>query len=127
MPVFSCPPHLPYTHKCMHAHTHFYCILCHLIQTYSNAGVDVCPHSSMYHPGDTALSHSLFYQKSRLNNQCEHGFRQSLRGNRGGGFLSTHLLLRVILGQGLWLRLHRRAGVQNIMIKAWKHTPECSN
>lgn len=80
VPVFSCPPHLSHTHT-SHILT---------LQLPSHSGTD-CNTCATAHPQNESSCEirpypALFNQKTRLNNQCEHGFRQSLRGNREEAF-----------------------------------------
>lgn len=124
VPVFSCPPHSPYTHTHQFTHTHLSHILtlcCHFIQESMCAPV----HPQTVRTGKT---HHL-YPSLCLTRRVDWTINASMDlgkafGETGGSFLSSHLLQCVILGQGLRLRLHSPAVVQSIMTKAEreKHT-----
>ncbi len=71
VPVFSCPPHSPCTHKRTHKHTQRTLISwlynCHLIQAYTNTWVQACPHT----PPDCIIQEMQLYPAPCLTKRVD--------------------------------------------------------
>lgn len=101
--------------ECLSLAAHHTCPAYHT-QTHTHTSSISCTTSSDKFVCDLTLLQLFFFAfffcsqlpanwNRRRNNRCKHEFKQSCHKDKEGGFLSTQLLLWVILGQGLGLQL----------------------